>query len=169
MIIRIQELVAKGTRLSIRETMNVEALLRNNKDVLNASPLEIRLEAYAEQSVVHVQGELIIELELACSRCLEPTAEKIVIPFFERFRSAAAAAAGEEDEDIIDSEDDRIDLKPYVEESLLLHVPFVPLCREACGGLCPQCGSNLNESQCGCINERVDPRFAALKELFKGE
>ncbi|GGG12698.1 YceD family protein [Paenibacillus abyssi] len=167
MLIRIQEMLSKGTRVPIHTTMNVDELLKNNKDVLKAGPLDIRLEASAEEKVVKVEGELAIDLELACSRCLEPTHEHVDIPFFERFQTLKAADGEEEDEDIIKVKEDKVDLTPYVEESLLLHVPFIPLCQENCQGLCPQCGTNLNEHQCGCAREGVDPRFAALKDLFK--
>ncbi len=40
-----------------------------------------------------------------------------------------------------------------------------PLCSK-CKGLCPKCGINLNEDQCDCESEYVDPRFEKLKELF---
>ena len=46
-------------------------------------------------------------------------------------------------------------------------LPFAPLCGKDCKGLCQTCGENLNERTCECKNERIDPRFESLKDLFK--
>jgi uncharacterized protein len=40
------------------------------------------------------------------------------------------------------------------------------LCRHDCAGLCPLCGQNLNESQCQCATDAVDPRLEVLKQLL---
>jgi len=41
-----------------------------------------------------------------------------------------------------------------------------PLCREACLGLCPVCGINLNSERCSCETSWRDPRLANLDTLF---
>jgi uncharacterized protein len=46
----------------------------------------------------------------------------------------------------------------------VLAVPFAPLCREDCKGLCPQCGIDRNTGTCSC-EPPIDPRLAALKGL----
>lgn len=58
-----------------------------------------------------------------------------------------------------------IDLDPIVREQVLLALPASVLCREDCKGLCPQCGQNLNEAECGCERKVVDPRLAVLKTI----
>jgi uncharacterized protein len=40
-----------------------------------------------------------------------------------------------------------------------------PLCREDCKGLCPTCGANLNEVDCGHTQEADDDRWAGLRQL----
>ncbi|MBQ6453335.1 MAG: DUF177 domain-containing protein [Coriobacteriales bacterium] len=73
----------------------------------------------------------------------------------------------EEDEYEIIGDSDVIDLTNAVLASLAFETPFVLLCSEDCKGLCPHCGSNLNEGDCGCAQDHVDPLnpFAALKGL----
>jgi uncharacterized protein len=51
-------------------------------------------------------------------------------------------------------------------EQFQLTLPMKPLCAQACRGLCPQCGTNLNRSQCACKPVWVDPRLAALEGLL---
>jgi uncharacterized protein len=61
--------------------------------------------------------------------------------------------------------DETIDLGELVREQFYLALPMKPLCAEACKGLCPQCGMNLNQGTCDCRLEWQDPRFEALKAL----
>ena len=58
-----------------------------------------------------------------------------------------------------------IDLRPAVREQVLLSIPPSPVCREDCKGLCPNCGKDLNEGECGCDRVAVDPRWAGLKAI----
>jgi uncharacterized protein len=58
-----------------------------------------------------------------------------------------------------------IDLAPALREQILLAVPPSPVCDEACKGLCPTCGKDLNAGDCGCEQTTLDPRWAALKSI----
>jgi uncharacterized protein len=61
--------------------------------------------------------------------------------------------------------EDEIDLDPIVLEQIVLQIPIKPLCREACKGLCPQCGADLNVESCECRVDSGDLRFAVLKNF----
>jgi uncharacterized protein len=43
-----------------------------------------------------------------------------------------------------------IDLAQAVREEVTLRASAFPLCREACQGLCPRCGADLNAGPCRC-------------------
>src|SRR5206468_3309557 len=58
-----------------------------------------------------------------------------------------------------------IDLRPALREQILLSIPPSPLCKEDCKGLCPVCGKDLNEGDCGHDKTAPDPRWAALKNI----
>jgi uncharacterized metal-binding protein YceD (DUF177 family) len=58
-----------------------------------------------------------------------------------------------------------IDLLPHLREELLLTVPPYAECKDECRGLCPGCGVNLNEEDCGCGEKESDPRWDALRAL----
>ena len=77
--------------------------------------------------------------------------------------ASPTAGAGPEDE-LYPIADDTIDLGPLVRDAVVLELPMAPLCREDCAGLCPQCGANRNEGDCGCVAPR-DPRWANLDVL----
>jgi uncharacterized protein len=70
------------------------------------------------------------------------------------------------DEDGYAIEDRRIDLGGPATDELSLSLPAAPLCREDCKGLCPICGTDLNEAPCDGHGEDSDSPFAVLKDLF---
>ncbi len=57
-----------------------------------------------------------------------------------------------------------IDLEPLIREQFVLVIPFAPLCKDDCLGLCAQCGTDKNVAPCEC-GKPIDPRFAALQGL----
>jgi uncharacterized protein len=117
--------------------------------------------------VGHVTGEV----ELACSRCLEPFTLPVTTDFDLRYvphTDNSGEGEREVEEDDLTTAfyaDDQIDLGHLVLEQLHLALPMKPLCSETCKGLCPQCGTNLNTGSCNCDPRWEDPRLAALKAL----
>lgn len=69
-----------------------------------------------------------------------------------------------DDLDVFPYGGDVIDLEPLIREQFVLAVPFAPLCKDDCLGLCPQCGVDRNVTACVC-EKPIDPRFAALQGL----
>lgn len=168
----IQETMSKGLKLAIDEELDVSDLFKGRQDVYRTGPLHVSLQVTGHESFIEVNGKLSIDFELACARCLDPVKEHTVIAFSEVFKRPSSNEDHEEDmeeeeSDFIEVDGERLDLRPYVEEALQLFVPFAPLCRNDCKGLCPTCGQNLNEHKCDCSTEKIDIRFAALKDLFK--
>lgn len=122
------------------------------------------------------------ELTAPCGRCLAPVQLQVPVDFTLTFvPSDEGAAAGEAGEDKgkhrvagsfraeqVDEESyagHELDLDPAVREQILLALPHYPLCREGCKGLCPACGQNLNEKECGCDRHVPDPRWAGLAKF----
>jgi uncharacterized protein len=60
---------------------------------------------------------------------------------------------------------EEIDLGEAIAEQVIMALPMHPLCQEECRGLCPQCGTNLNETDCGCERPAFNVKFAALKNI----
>ncbi|CAM4250914.1 YceD family protein [Paenibacillus tarimensis] len=167
MNIHMQETL-KGKTHTFDTELDVSSLVDGRRDVIRSSPLKVRLEARSESGAVQVEGGLDIDLEMSCSRCLKPTTAHIAVPFQEQFKPASAVTAAEVEEDeVIPVDGEWLNLQPYVEQALLLELPFAPLCGEDCKGLCAECGSDLNEGECGCSREVIDPRLAGLKDFFK--
>lgn len=165
----VKETMSKGIKATVNETLDVSTLFEGRIDVVSTGPLHVSLQVAGNEGGITVDGQLDIDWELACSRCLDPLQEHTTIPFFEQFEpSSKEEDEPENDEgDYIAVKEEILDLKPYVEEALQLFMPFAPLCSDDCKGLCHTCGQNLNEHTCSCTTDRIDPRLAVLKDLFK--
>jgi uncharacterized protein len=139
------------------------------------APVVLDFEIFKDKERFRLVGTVKSELELSCSRCLEPYRLAVDASFDQRFLPAAEMANADEreiqDEDVEISyyRDDQIDLNELLREQFYLALPMKPLCSEECKGLCPQCGINRNTGTCTCATEWEDPRLAALKGLVRRE
>ncbi|MGB0387638.1 MAG: YceD family protein [Ardenticatenaceae bacterium] len=121
-----------------------------------------------------VNGDFKTMLEFSCDRCLEPLDQTISIELEEEFRPAVDLLTGaslpqsEDDEEAtqIDAKN-IIDLSEVIRQALLLGFPSRRLCRSDCKGLCVECGQNLNQGECNCATESLDPRWSALRSLLE--
>jgi uncharacterized protein len=125
---------------------------------------ELRLEAVMEG--VLVTGTAQAELEGECVRCLAGIHDEVVADFQELFayEESDTARSGEE-EDAGRLEGDLLDLEPLLRDAVVLMLPFQPLCREDCPGLCVECGARLADEPGHRHEEPVDPRWSALQGL----
>jgi DUF177 domain-containing protein len=136
-------------------------------------PVDLAFEIHKDKDKFRLVGTVVTELELPCSRCLEPFRLPVAAPFDLRYLPASTASSEPErevdDEDLETSfyENDAIDLNELLREQFYLALPMKPLCQEDCRGLCPQCGTNLNTGTCDCAPVWEDPRLAPLKGLGK--
>ncbi len=134
-------------------------------------PSNLAFEIHKDKEKFRLVGTVAAELELPCSRCLEPFRLSIAAPFDVRYLPASAAATAVDravdDEDLETSyyRNDEIDLNELLREQFYLALPMKPLCREECRGLCAQCGTSLNTGTCDCTPAWEVPRLAALKGL----
>lgn len=60
-----------------------------------------------------------------------------------------------------------LDLVGCLEDEWLLGLPQSPICSDDCRGLCPVCGADRNEAECGCPRPRRENPFAELAQLKK--
>ena len=122
-----------------------------------------------------VAGHLTGEIELDCSRCLEPftlpMATDFDLRYVPRTENVGEGEREVEEDDLATAfyDEDQIDLGHLIMEQFQLALPMKALCKEACKGLCPTCGTNLNTGSCDCNAKWEDPRFAALKAMKRAD
>lgn len=127
--------------------------------------LDLRLEAVMEG--VLVTGTATADVEGQCSRCLEPIEESLTVDLQELFvyDDHGAPRGDDEDDDVSRLEDDLLDLEPLVRDAVVLALPYQPLCRDDCPGLCVECGARLADDPDHRHEDPIDPRWAALGQV----
>ncbi len=99
-----------------------------------------------------------------CVRCLDEAAVAVAADIQELYLYPERTTRSEDDEDLRELQDDLIDLEPALRDAVVLALPFQPLCREDCPGLCSECGIHLID-QPGHAHTSVDSRWSALADL----
>ena len=59
-----------------------------------------------------------------------------------------------------------LDVETLVHNEILMNWPMKILCKEDCRGICPVCGQNRNQGDCGCDTFVPDPRMAVIQDIF---
>jgi uncharacterized protein len=126
---------------------------------------------------IDVRGKFRTSIELECGRCLKayqmPVAGTIEEELPLEGQPWAPEASDEEGDELLKEladplfVDNIFDLDEYLRQSILVSVPIKPLCEEACKGLCPHCGANLNDGSCDCGPDSEESPFAVLGSLLE--
>lgn len=157
--------LAREGRLRLEQDLGPDDPMWGGLDFRFSRPAHVRLEAQSVGHDVLVQGRVTGELRHECRRCLEPLTVPLAEDVSMFFQSGIAESEAEADEVYALPERGDLDLGPAVREQVALAVPQFALCRDDCRGLCPTCGTDLNQGECGCTVEEVDDRWAALRRI----
>ena len=130
-------------------------------------------------SAIIAKGEFSTAVELECGRCLKHFAIPIESEIDEQLEIAPVFGEAEEEvqepDPVIEGELERIfednflDLRELLRQTLVIDMPIRPLCDDACKGLCPNCGQNLNDTQCECNRSEVSGALGKLAEMWKAK
>jgi uncharacterized protein len=165
-----------GPREHVERTMSPSAFDPQDPDYRVAAPVQLVMDVEkAGAAAFSVRGTVRATLELACSRCLDPF-EVPVDASFELRYVPQHANTGEGELEIADDDlgtayyrDGVLDVLDLLREQFQLALPMKPLCSGTCRGMCPQCGTNLNRTECACRPQWDDPRLAPLKSLLSNQ
>ncbi len=119
--------------------------------------LELRLESVMEGVLVTGSARALARGE--CARCLQDLDVAVEVDLQELYAYPESDAEDDEAGRLVD---DLIDLDPLLRDAVVLALPFRPLCRDDCPGLCPTCGARLADDPEHGHDEVADPRWATL-------
>jgi uncharacterized protein len=167
----------REARDHIDRTLDPSVLPAVDDDAFRVTaPVHLVFDIFKAGPQFHLVGRVQSTMTLACGRCLEDIQLPLDLPFdllyLPHAENPGEAEVEVEDDDLTTAyyQDERIDLGHLVLEQLYLALPMKPLCSEACRGLCPECGTNLNTGTCSCVREWTDPRLDSLRVLLdKGD
>lgn len=128
------------------------------------SPVTVTAVAQNRASLVTLTLDCCFDYQRSCDRCGE---EKKLAVRQAYTHKLAQTLIDEGNDDYIETPDFTIELDEVVTTDILLNLPQKFLCSSECKGLCPQCGHNLNQGDCGCDRRMIDPRLEVLKQLME--
>ena len=179
--IPLSHIIPEGVSFNIDKQAAEFAVLREmlvKGEVSNFSDLAIEVTLTARQGYYDVVGTVVGRVGLTCSRCLE----SFSYPFDQRFNlrfSQEIPQDLESDEEadleltadqigLLYFQGDELDLRDAIQEQIVMAMPFKPLCRIECKGLCPKCGQDLTLGTCRCGDNGRGSPFDVLKKFKPG-
>jgi uncharacterized protein len=125
--------------------------------------------------ITNTAGYMLMELTLSldysasCARCLSEVNGTFTLDLEKTV--ATREQLSDVDEYRLDDyaiiEDGFLEMDEPLLEQLEMEFPIRFLCKDDCKGLCPKCGTNLNETECGCVTKEIDPRLAPLQKILE--
>ena len=128
------------------------------------SPIMVKGEASNRAGLVDVNFDVSFTYNRPCDRCFKDVSRELNYQFNHRL---VVSLQGDDNDDYIEVPDYTLDVDNCVQTDIILTLPVKFLCKEDCKGICPKCGKDLNDGECGCQTEEIDPRLEVLKELLK--
>ncbi|ERI92876.1 putative ACR [Clostridiales bacterium oral taxon 876 str. F0540] len=166
MIFDVADLIRKKvSKKKVHLVYDEEDFYDDGEKIEFLKPITLEGELHLTGDIITLDGKIITEISLPCSRCLVNFSHNIDIQIHEEF----STNLDNKDDEIIFIDSDTIDITNIVRSNIILSLPIKKLCDEDCKGLCQNCGVNLNETSCSCQKDDIDPRFAKLKDLFSAD
>ena len=150
-------------------------LLIAKGDVEYTDTIGIKLSILPLKDLIQVEGSVRARVRIACSRCAESYDARLRRQFALSYSRKIPQDLHRDGTDGIELtaqqiglilyQGDEIDLRDALAEQVVLALPYKPLCRQDCKGLCQNCGANLNREVCQCESNATGGSFEALKGL----
>lgn len=144
-------------------------------------PVEVDLRLVRESDVYLLTGTVAGKVRLECESCRATFEQALpedlflaVDPSPDRALYRDPSEKGEvwvleHADEHVEAPEGRLDLVAALEDEWLLSLPQSPRCSQRCRGLCPVCGTDRNEAECGCAQPRRENPFDILAQLKKDE
>ena len=119
-------------------------------------PLQVHLHLDRRADEIWIRGRAGGTARQECGRCLANYAQILDLEFdvfcakVQNPNVVSHKAVDEQDGGIHVHDGRTLSIDGEIREAVLLGLPMKPLCREACAGLCPRCGEDLNQGPCRC-------------------
>lgn len=140
-------------------------------------PVEVDLHLVRESDVYLLTGTVSGAITLECEYCrakfrqelpqrlflsIDPNPERAV---YRDPSQKGEVWVQEHADEQVEAPDGKLDLVTALEDEWLLALPHSPMCSADCKGLCPVCGTDRNEAECGCAQPRRENPFDILAQL----
>jgi uncharacterized protein len=178
LILHIDQIKSKDLYLDFEEkpeAFPVLAEMIQNRECEFLDPLKVSARAFRIRELFEVEGHFQTRVRLICSRCLKNFDSLLASGFALTYTREAPGLGAEPTEEEVELRveeiglmyfrGEEIDLRDGIQEQVVMTFPLKPLCDEKCKGLCPTCGADRNQGDCGCEHKPITNQFAVLKKL----
>jgi len=165
--VSVRDIVRKpGSQREVSSTFAVPAVLGTSMiGVQEGATAEFTASLEVVTDGIWVSGSFRAEALGECSRCLDAVHQPVDVSFEGLFLYPGAELGEDEGEDsVFEFDGETVDLEQPVLDAVVTSMPFTPLCRPDCPGLCDQCGARLADDP-GHAHEALDPRWSALESV----
>jgi len=137
--------------------------------IVYTSPAIVKGEIVNMGGYIRLDVTATVRYDAVCARCLKPLQREFSVSVSRTVVNSGSLAntADDEADDYLFISDGFLEPDTAIAEELMMAFPMRELCDEDCKGLCPKCGKNLNEGDCGCVKKEIDPRLAILQKLLE--
>lgn len=144
---------------------DVFSYMGNLYTICEKSPVDMTFSNIGKGKIL-VKGSVKLVMEAPCDRCLQVVKVPVKATFEQELFSPETVSQMEEadEQDFMHEYD--LDVEAFASNEILINMPVKVLCKPDCKGICPICGHNLNDGDCGCDTFVPDPRMAAIMDIF---
>ncbi|NLT29216.1 MAG: DUF177 domain-containing protein [Propionibacterium sp.] len=125
------------------------------------SPIELDVHVESVGEGILVSGDATVQILGECARCLGEVTDEMTVDLQELFLHPGVEP---DDEEAHRVQNELVDVEPVLRDAVVLDLPFTPLCRPDCAGLCPTCGVDRNAEPDHRHDDAIDARWAQLTE-----
>lgn len=166
MLVNLSEVLTAEGRVMTKEIPLEMTSVTNGSEtfrIVQKSPVRLTF-ANIGEGKAQVGGNCSLQFAAVCDRCLADVPVILDLTFDTTVCSPEEVAEDEDSRKFMEGY--QLDVEALVRDEIIVNWPVKILCKEDCKGVCPVCGQNLNERECGCDTFVPDPRMAAIKDIF---
>ena len=178
MIINVDDIDEDELRVYFEETADnfpVLTKMVTADECVFITPIITQARVFRVTDLIEIEGSVETKVRMTCSRCLNEYDTQLSDLYRLTYTKELPKSLGDHDQSDIELsaeemglilfKGETIDLREALQEQIVMAIPQRPLCEKSCKGLCPNCGVNLNEGDCGCRKESFSSLADALKDF----
>ena len=155
--------------LHFEGSLEIDSSDLTERDIVIVEPVNFTGDIFKVDGNKEISIKISYTYNENCHRCLKSTTNEIGTILSGKLVNTKDNIENDEAEgydELFYYEKERLNIREYIINQVILSVPMKSLCSLECKGLCITCGADLNNAECNCIKENIDPRFEKLKNFF---
>jgi uncharacterized protein len=131
-------------------------------------PHSLVLDLYIDRldNIYRLKVKISTQAKYSCDRCLEEFDSEFSASAEQIYQLGSGKLDDDDEVEILPADTRELNIDKVIQDVFIMSRPIQMLCSESCNGLCAICGINLNEKQCKCKTDHIDPRLEKLKSLL---